>query len=125
MKKILISCGVIIASFLIIFTVFLINTDKSQTKKELLNDNKSKINSVKTEKTNQQTKEITNEDEPEFFTIKFDGNKTNVYDKNDNIIRSLDIDFPSLREYDKSQLKQGVTVYSIDEVNEFAEDFTG
>lgn len=125
MKKILISCGFIIASFLIIFTVFLINTDKSQTKKELLNDNKLKINSVKTENTNQQTKEITNENEPEFFTIKFDGNKTNVYDKNDNIIRSLDIDFPSLREYDKSQLKQGVTVYSIDEVNEFAEDFTG
>ena len=125
MKKFLIPYTIVISSILIIFSVLTINTGKTPPKTEITQDKKTQLNPVKSANPAPETEPETNEDETEFYTIRYDGSKTNVYDKDDNVVRSLNINFPSLREYDKDQLKRGVTVYSVEEVNEFAEDFMG
>ena len=60
----------------------------------------------------------------EMYTIRSENSDINVYNSDNEIIRQLNIDYDSLREYDKKQFDDGIVVGSLEEVNHIAEDFS-
>lgn len=60
----------------------------------------------------------------ELYTIKSENSDINVYNSDNEIIRQLNIDYDSLREYDKKQFDDGIVVESLEEVYHIAEDFS-
>ena len=60
----------------------------------------------------------------EMYTIRSENSDINVYNSDNEIIRQLNIDYDSLREYDKKQFDDGIVVESLEEVYHIAEDFS-
>ena len=60
----------------------------------------------------------------EMYTIRSENSNINVYNSDNEIINKLNIDYDSLREYDKRQFDDGIVVGSLEEVYLIAEDFS-
>lgn len=60
----------------------------------------------------------------EMYTIRSENSNINVYNSDNEIINQLNIDYDSLREYDKRQFDDGIVVGSLEEVYHIAEDFS-
>lgn len=60
----------------------------------------------------------------DFFTLKAKDNKVYLYNQNDEIVQILNIDYSSLREYDKNQFNNGIKANNMQEVYSLIEDFT-
>lgn len=63
------------------------------------------------------------ETEKEYLIKLYNGN-LNVYDRNNNVVETITIDFDSMRDYDKKQFTKGITVSNLEEIKHIAEDFS-
>ena len=80
-----------------------------ETKKEIVEDNQDEN---KTEK------------ERDFYTVKAMENNIYLYDKNNNILDKLNINYNNLREYDKKQFEIGIKITDMSGVYQLIEDFS-
>ena len=79
-----------------------------------------------TEKPEQQEKTIIEEiqDDDIYYIVRASENKIFLYDKKNNIIEKLNIDYNNLREYDKNLFLNGIKVTDMQDVYQLIEDFT-
>lgn len=101
MKKILL---VYIA---IMFTALIISSNFIDTKE-------NKPNEIKATKTYNEKN----------YIVKYINNSVVVLDSSDKVIKTLDIDYNSLRDYDKEQLLAGIRVNDSEDIYQLTEDFT-
>lgn len=80
-----------------------------ETKKKVVNDSKSKAKL---------------DSENEFYTVKAMENNIYLYDKNNNILDKLNINYNNLREYDKNQFELGIEISDMSGVYQLIEDFS-
>lgn len=107
---------------IILLTLFVINLNSAPRK----NPAGEKKEYVKAE---EKYTEIKNDSkdiktESNYYTVKANENNIFLYDKNNNIIEKLDIDYANLREYDKNQFINGIRVTSMNDVYLLLEDFS-
>ena len=79
---------------------------------------------LKIQKNNNDKKYINNHNQINSYVVKARKKEIFLYDNNNNIIKNLNIDYDSLREFDKEQLKKGLIIKNPDDLIEFIEDFT-
>lgn len=105
---------------LLILTLFVTNLKNNEmentieTKPHIVNTNK-KSNKIINNKKNTETKS---------YIVRADNDNVFLYDGEENIIRKLNIDYPSLREYDKNQFLNGIKFNDIQSVYQLIEDFS-
>lgn len=61
----------------------------------------------------------------EYYTIKSENKSILVYNSENEVVKKLEIDYNSLRDYDKKQFDEGITVDTLEDVYHIAEDFSG
>ncbi len=59
-----------------------------------------------------------------FYMIKTTNNKTYLYNKKKQLIKEINIDLNNLRRCDKENLKKGIIINSMQELNHILEDFS-
>lgn len=59
-----------------------------------------------------------------YYTVKSTDGEIYVYNSDNEIVKKLDIDYNSLREYDKEQFQKGIVIEDIEDVYHIAEDFS-
>ena len=57
------------------------------------------------------------------YTIKATNKKILLYNSKNEIIKELNIDYNSLRNFDKEQFEKGITISESNELNQIIEDF--
>lgn len=62
--------------------------------------------------------------EKNLYVIKASDNKVYLLNNKNHILKELNINFNSLRKYDKEQLKNGLLVSTKNELNQIIEDFS-
>ncbi len=83
---------------------------------------------VNTENTNPEIKTNDKNDPPAQstkYTVKSKENEIYVYNSQNKIVSKLDIDYNSLRKYDREQFDRGIVVENFEEIYHIVEDFTG
>lgn len=107
---------------IILLTLFVINLNSAP--KEIPIEEKNE--SIKAEEKTTEIKNVVEDTKTEssHYTVKASENNIFLYDKNNNVIKKLDIDYANLREYDKNQFINGIRVMSMDDVYLLLEDFS-
>lgn len=62
--------------------------------------------------------------EKKSYIVRADNDNVFLYDNDENVIKKLNIDYPSLREYDKNQFLNGIKFNDIQSVYQLIEDFS-
>lgn len=70
------------------------------------------------------SKPIIEEKTQKTYTVKAKNNKILLFNNENKIIKELDIDYDSLRSFDKEQLNKGIKIADHKELNQFIEDFS-
>ena len=111
----IVSCIFIITLIIISIIVLLPKKEStkniSQTKNE--HTKSDEIISAKSEKNTE-----------EKYTIKAENGVIYVFNSDKDIIKTLNINYNQLREYDKKEFDKGVTVTSLEEILRIIEDFS-
>ena len=79
---------------------------------------------AKSEKINEYETPISKTENKTYYLIKYNNGHLNVYNSDNTIIDTIYVDFDSMREYDRKQFIQGVSVSNIDEIKHITEDFS-
>ena len=106
----------------ILLTLFMINISNSE-RNNYKNINSAPINNYKETEKDRNIFEKTN-DEEIYYIVKASNNDIFLYDKNYNVIEKLNINYNSLREYDKNLFLNGIKVDDMQDVYHLIEDFT-
>lgn len=104
---------------ILILTLFVTNL-KNSPKKQVAEVKQSLIQNEEKRTDVTETEFIENK----YFIVRANDNKIFLYDNNDNIIEKLNIDYLTLREYDKNQFLNGIKVNNMQEVYQLIEDFS-
>lgn len=121
MKKIYIWCTVLAVIFAA--AAIFISADKKRTDSyEAVQPSRTDCASAKPETKTETEKK--NEAFQPTYTVKSDGSDIYVYNSDNKIVEKLNINYTSLRKYDKEQFDRGITVDSIEDIYHIAEDFS-
>ena len=107
---------------IILLSLFIININSAPKKNPI----EYKKEYVKAEKKSSEIKNDAKDIKAEssYYTVKASENDIFLYDKNNNVIEKLDIDYSNLRQYDKNQFIKGIRITSMDDVYILLEDFS-
>ena len=105
---------------ILMLTLFVINLNKQEHQIDIeVNPQVSKRQNINTGLI------IDNDDSKDkFYVIKAKDNNIFLLDNNENTLKKLDIDYLTLREYDKNQFLNGIKVTDMEEVYQLIEDFS-
>lgn len=125
MKKFYIPYIVVLTIIAVIYSVTTFTNNKSREiqSSENIPEKKSEIISKTPNNVNDDYKEI--EQAKEYYTIKSENKSILVYNSENEVVKKLEIDYNSLRDYDKKQFDEGITVDTLEDVYHIAEDFSG
>ena len=70
------------------------------------------------------SKNVSNIERENNYLIKLYEGNLNVYDRDNNVVASINVNSDAMREYDRNQFLKGITVQSLDDVKHIAEDFS-